>query len=321
MSFELTQIDEIMQRLSKSHFARKKGKRLTSEGIFWTPVELVKTSFPEKKNEAKRWYRHYGYYSLDLRQTEDGLYVPYGMMARQMFDYFFNTFVDRVNRGVDHPEQFSFNSINEFLNVIKGNPKGKKLSGDQRLLAMEMLYNFLNCIICFKEDEGSAEGRQSNNLFFRDYIGPLPSDYSSKSIRHSAVTYGELRVTLDKETFMRLSGSKRVPTKTYLVELAGNSCMARDLIIFIASQCFSVKKRGVEFEDYSRESLMQVLGKDKTITFKEFNRELKKAINLLSRNFENLYPGEVFPAVLFSVKRGHPKLRIVKEANDFLLAS
>lgn len=321
MSLEFTQIDKIMQNISKNHFARKKGKRLTSDGIFWTPVELVKTSFPEKKTDLRRWYRHYGYYSLDLRQTQSGLFVPYGMMARQVFDFFFNAFVDRMNRGVENPEHFKFNSINEFLNIIKGNPQGTKLSGDQRLLAMEMLYNFLNCIICFREEEGSIDGRQSNYLFFRDYRGPLPKDCCDRSIRHSSVTYGEIEVTLDKETFSRLSGSKRVPTKTYLVELAGNSCMARDLIVFIASQCFSIKRRRVDFEDYTHRCLMQILGKDAELPLSRLNRDLKKAIDLLSTNFENLYPGETFPVDLYSVKRGQLRLRIFNPTNDLLLAS
>ena len=114
---------------------------IDTQNLFWTPVELVKTSFPEKRSDNPRWIKNFGYYNLNLQQLEEGRAVPYGMMAREIFDYFFNKFVVNLNHQIENPHRFYFSSTAEFVNLVKGNPSGTKVSTDQRVKALEMLLN------------------------------------------------------------------------------------------------------------------------------------------------------------------------------------
>lgn len=310
MDAELTTLLESLQRNFKSHMPNE---RVDDTDIFWTPVELVKTSFPEKKSSNKRWLKEFGYYSLNLQQLEEGRSVPYGMMAREIFDYFFNNFVVNHNQGKVNPNKFYFSSTAEFVNLVKGNPLGTKVSTDQRVLALEMLLNIESCAIRFKQTISSDETISNNNFFIREYRGPAHKKVAGSP---STVTNGQIEVELDYETFYKLASSKKVPTKSYLVDLAGSSVTARDLIIFIASQCYSLVKRNKAYIDYPYSDLNQILGKSEGTQIKDFNKDLKRALNVLSKNYEKLFPYDFFPAELISISRGNLQLRIHKPKSE-----
>lgn len=306
MDSELSSLLESLHRNLKESNSKPK---YTEKDIFWTPVELVKTSFPERKSKESRWLKELGYYSLNLQQLEEGRSIPYGMMAREIFDYFFNNFVIHLNQEKETPNVFRFSSTAEFVNLVKGNPLGTKVSTDQRVLALEMLLNIESCAIRFKKTISEDETISNNNFFFREYRGP---SHSKVEISPSIVTSGEIEVELDFDTFYKLASSKKVPTKTYLVELAGNSVTARDLIIFIASQCYSLVKRNIEYADFTYYELNQILGKTEKTKKKDFNKDLKRAVSLLTKNYEELFPLDFFPAELVSHCRGNLVLRIFK---------
>lgn len=287
--------------------------------MFWTPVELVKTSFPEKKSENMRWIKHFGYYSLNLQQLEEGRSVPYGMMAREIFDYFFNKFVINLNHKIENPHKFHFNSTAEFVNLVKGNPLGTKVSTDQRVKALEMLLNMESCAIRFKQAISENESISNNNFFIKEYRGPSHKDLA---ISPGIQTSGEIEIELDYDTFSKLATSKRVPTKTYLVQLAGGSVTARDLIILIASQCYSLYKRNIEYMDLKYTDLNGILGKDENLEYKDFSKDVKRAIELLKKNYEELFLYDVFPAEVISERRKDLTLRIYrpKECKNILCA-
>lgn len=282
---------------------------LDTKNMFWTPVELVKTSFPEKKISSLKWLRHFGYYNLNLQQLEEGRSVPYGMMAREIFDYFFNNFVVNMNQQKENPHRFYFSSTAEFVNLVKGNELGTKVSTDQRVKALEMLLNMESCAIRFKQSLPEGECITNNNFFIKQYRGPAHKDLSHTP---NGVTSGEIEIELDFETFMKLATSKRVPTRSYLVKLAGASVTARDLIILIASQCYSLHKRNAEFLDLNYSELKNILGKEDSHCFKEFSKDIKRAVELLKKNYEELFIYDFFPAEIVSRKRKELILRIYK---------
>jgi len=304
-----TELTKMLDNLRKDLKKDPSKKEVSDKDIFWTPVELVKTSFPEKKSDQSRWLKEYGYYSLNLQQLETDRSIPYGMMAREIFEYFFNSFVVNLNQGKVSPNIFKFSSTAEFVNLVKGNPLGTKVSTDQRVLALEMLLNIESCAIRFKQTISEDETISNNNFFIREYRGPSHSKITSSP---STITSGEIEVELDNDTFHRLASSKRVPTKSYLVDLAGNSVTARDLIIFIASQCYSLVKRNIEYIDYGYFELNQILGKSESVKKKDFNKDLKRAVSLLTKNYQELFIYDFFPAELISQGRGNLYLRIYK---------
>lgn len=302
------ELSTIWQNIEQSVKASQTSEELSDE-IFWTPVELVKTSFPEKKADSLRWIKQFGYHSLHLQQLEDDRAVPYGMMAREIFDYFFNSFVVNLNQDKVNPNSFFFSSVAEFVNEVKGKPQGTKVSTDQRVLALEMLLNMESCTIRFKKPIGNNRGGTNNNLFIRRYSGP---SHKKVAILPEDITDGHIKIELDFETFADLVESKKVPTKLYLVDLAGSSVMARDLIVFIASQCYSLVKRSKEYIDYEYKDLNQILGKGDDVTVEQFNKDLKRAVRLLQKNYEKKFPNDFFPAEVIQIRRGKVVLRIYK---------
>jgi hypothetical protein len=231
------------------------------------------------------------------------------MMVREMFTYLYNQFVVKQNQGHDNPNYFYFNSTAELVNQIKGNPSGTKISSDQRRLALEMLLNLESCAVRFKKPIGEDEVSTNNNFFIRKYCGP---EYKKVSGKPGTITAGEIELELDYETFNELSQSKRVPTRSYLVNLAGSNVTARDLVIFIASQCYSLHKRSVGHIDYSYQNLRQILGKSTDVTKDEFNKSLKRSIKLLTERYRAIYEDDYFPAELVREKRGKVSLRIYR---------
>ncbi|OUS00274.1 hypothetical protein A9Q84_00040 [Halobacteriovorax marinus] len=302
-------VDNFIKNFKANHSTRDTGLEVNSSELFWTPVEFVKTSFPEKKIESLKWLRQFAYYQLSLQQLEENRNVPYGMMAREIFDYFYNQFVVKQNQGHETPNHFFFSSAAEFVNLVKGKPLGTKVSTDQRTQALEMLLNMESCAIRFKKPVGEDEVRTNNNLFIRSYSGPA---YAKLKETPGRVTNGEIEIELDFDTFNELSHSKRVPTRSYLVDLAGSNVTARDLVIFIASQCYSLHKRSTDYIDYCYSDLRQILGKDTGILKENFNKDLKRAVKLLTKRYEDLHQEDFFPAELISEGRGKIKLRIYR---------
>jgi hypothetical protein len=309
---EQLDLSSMVKRFQENYKANVQSTDIEDNDIFWTPVELVKTSFPESKQSDPRWLKEFGYYSLNLQQLEEGRSVPYGMLAREMFDYFFNEFVVASNQQKVAPNRFYFNSTAEFFNLIKGNPLGTKVSTPQRVATLEMLLNLESCAIRFKKKLNDDEVISNNNFFIREYRGPAHSKVAQKP---SQTTRGEIEIELDFDTFKRLASSAKVPTKSYLVELAGSNVTARDLMIFIASQCYSLHKRNASHIDYDVRELSNVLGKNKDITIQRFNQDLKRALELLTKNYEGICPDDFFPAEIVRLHRACVYLRIYAPQN------
>ena len=302
-------VDNFIKNFKANHSTMDTDLDVDSSELFWTPVEFVKTSFPEKRIESLKWLRQFAYYQLNLQQLEENRSVPYGMMAREIFDYLYNQFVVKQNQGHEVPNHFFFNSAAEFVNLVKGKPLGTKVSTDQRVQALEMLLNMESCVIRFKKPVGEDNVETGNNFFIKKYCGPA---YSKIKETPGTVTNGEIEILLDFDTFNELSHSKRVPTRSYLVDLAGSNVTARDLVIFIASQCYSLHKRSSDYIDYCYSDLRQVLGKDVDTTKETFNKDLKRAVKLLTKRYEDIYEDDFFPAELISEGRGKLILRIHK---------
>ncbi|MFG1594222.1 hypothetical protein [Halobacteriovorax sp. CON-3] len=311
------ELSNLLGSLQKRYFSEKK-KYVDTERIFWTPVELVVTSFPESRIESDRWVRAHGKISLNMSQLEPERSVPYGILAREMFEYFFNEYVTNLNNGVQEPSVFSFSSASELFNKVKGNCSGTRVSQDQRILILEMLLNFESCAIRFTKclSENSVVSR--NDLFFRSYKGPKHDKVKGMP---SSTTSGEILIQLDDITFYKFSESTRVPTKSFIAKLAGANVMARDLSIVIARLCYSLVKRNTDYQVLGNTELRMYLGKPNECTVKKFNKDLKRAVELLKKNYETAFPFDEYPASLISPKRGELQLLVTKPSQpDNILA-
>lgn len=304
-----------LNSLLKSISSQIKGKRetkkiaISKEGIIWTPVDLVKTSFPEKRVETKDWLRQFERYSLNIHQSISDRPLPYGILAREIFEYFFNEYVKRYNNNEYDANKFTFQSIADFFNKVKGQEHGTKVSTPQRVLALEMLLAFESTCIRFKEDLDPENNyyKSTNKFFFDTYVGP---DHPKIDQKPENISNGEVIIYLEEKIFNRLAESKKVPIQQYLLKLAGENVTARDLSQFISYQCNSLYRRGEEMIEIHSRDLRRMLGKEEYVGDKDFNKSLKRAMTLLIERYEIQNPEDTFPANLVSKGRGKVYLQI-----------
>lgn len=310
-------IESLLSNLRKS---LNKNGSIDTNTLLWTPLELIKTALPEVKTDDERYKKDCGRYQLSLQVCEEGRRLPYGMLAREMFDYFFNTFVDNSNNGVDQPNVLVFKSVAELFNAVKSNPQGTKVNTRQRLSTLEMLLNFESCAVRFKKEISENEIITRNTYFFSAYAGPAHPEVASRPMN---ITSGEIKVSLDFDIFDGLSKSKRVPVKNYLLELSGGNVMARDLIKNISRQIYRLVEHDLDLVELTYNELKQMSGKRDDYPVKEFNRDLKRAIKALKGNYEKIYPLDNFPVELVSEGRGRVNMLIKKPEcpNNFLCSA
>jgi hypothetical protein len=126
-----------------------------------------------------------------------------------------------------------------------------------------------------------------------------------------------------KENKLKLSQNEletklSLPEKPYRLISSYPCCgilTARDLMIFIASQCYSLHKRNVSHINYDVRDLSNVLGKNKDISIKRFNQDLKRALELLTKNYQEKCQDDFFPAKIIRLHRSSVYLRIFTPQN------